>query len=190
MNNTNKAILAVTTSLALVFSTSVFADHKRHNHKQKEHVRYAKVVHVKPIYKKVRVSYPEQQCWHEEVRKPIKRRVNHSAPEAVFLGGLIGGVVGHELGRHNNPELATVAGAIIGSTLVHSANTQYYRTGEYRVQQRRHCRTENVYRIERRLKGYRVTYRFKGELYTTRMKHHPGKRIPVNVEVTPIRIRH
>ena len=167
MNNTNKAMLAVTTSLALIFSMSAFADHKRHDHKRhKEYVQYAKVVNVKPIYREVRVSYPEQQCWREEVRKPIKRQVNHSSPEAVLIGGIIGGVVGHELGRHNNPELATVAGAIIGTTLVHNANTQYYSTGEYRIQQRRHCRTENHYRTERRLKGYRVTYRYKGELYT------------------------
>lgn len=190
MNNTNKAILAIATSLTLCFSTSAFADHKRHTHKQKNHVRYAKVIHVKPIYKKVRVSYPEQHCWREEVKKPVKRRVNHSSPEAVVLGGFIGGVIGHELGKNNNPEAATVAGAIIGSTLVYNANTRYYRTGEYRIKHRRHCRTDNHYRTERQLKGYRVTYRFKGELYTTRMKHYPGKRIPVNVEVTPKRRRY
>ena len=187
MYYTNKAILALTTSLALIFSTSTLADHKRHTHKQKNQVRYAKVVHVEPIYRKVRVSHPEQHCWHEEIRKPVKRRANQSSPEAVLLGGIIGGVVGHELGRHSNQELATVAGAIIGSSVVYNANTQYYHTGEYKVKQHRHCRTENHYRTERRLKGYRVTYRFKGELYTTRMKHHPGKRIPVNVEITPIR---
>ncbi|WP_455201192.1 glycine zipper 2TM domain-containing protein [Kaarinaea lacus] len=180
MNNINKVMLVITTSLTLVFSSLAFADHKRHAHKQKEHVRYAKVIHVKPIYRKVRVVYPEQQCWREEVKKPVTRRVNHASPEAVVLGGFIGGVIGHELGKNNNPELATVAGALIGSTLVHNANTQYYRTGEYRVYQRRHCRTENHYRTERQLKGYRVTYRYRGELYTTRMKHHPGKRIPID----------
>ena len=190
MNNANKAIFAITTSLALVLSSTAFADHKRHSHKSKDHVSYAKVVHVNPIYKNVRVSYPEQICWHEEVNIPAKRHVSHSSPEAVMLGGFIGGVIGHELGKNNNPELATVAGAIIGSTLVHNANPQYYRTGEYRVKQRRHCRIENQYRTERQLRAYRVTYRYKGELYTTRMKQHPGKRIPVSVEVSPIRKRY
>ena len=190
MNNLYKAIFAVMTSLALVLSSTAFADHKRHSHKSKNHVSYAKVIHVKPIYKKVRISYPKQLCWHENVNKPVKRRVSHSSPEAVVIAGVIGGVIGHELGKNNNPELATVAGAIIGSTLVHNANTQYYRTGEYRIEQRRHCRVENRYRTERQLMGYRVKYRYKGEVFTTRMRQHPGKRIPVNVEVSPIRNRY
>ena len=191
MNNSNKILLLFLTALSLVLSGTAFADHQRHSHKHKpkQHIKYAKVVQVDPIYKEVRVYYPEQHCWQEQTRRPVKRVVSTAPPEAVLLGGIIGGVIGHELGKHNNPEFATVAGAPIGSSLVHNANSKYYTTGEYRIKQRRHCRTENHYRMERQLKGYHVTYRYKGEFYTTRMKRHPGKRIPINVDVRPMRKR-
>jgi len=33
--------------------------------------------------------------------------------------------------------------------------------------------------------GYNVTYRYQGRTYSTQMDHRPGKRIPVNVSVSP-----
>ncbi|KPJ94379.1 MAG: hypothetical protein AMJ53_05380 [Gammaproteobacteria bacterium SG8_11] len=164
--------------------------HQRHDRHHDKHKTYARVVAVEPIYKTVQVSYPEKQCWHEEARKPVKYRVNHVEPEKLILGGIIGGVIGHELGRNHNQELATVTGAVIGTAIAHSANAQYYHDGEYRTQSRKHCRVEHRVRTEQQFEGYRVTYRYKGELYTTRMRNHPGKRIPVNVEVTPERRHH
>lgn len=192
----NKTLLALTTTVALALSTSVMADHNRHDRHDRhdrhhdKHAPYAKVVHVKPIYKTIRVSYPEKQCWHEEVRRPTKHRVNYVEPEKLILGGIIGGVIGHELGRNHNQELATVTGAVIGTAIAHNANAEYYHRGEYRTHTRKHCRVEERYRTERKLKGYRVTYRYKGDLYTTRMREHPGKWIRVNVEVTPEKRRH
>jgi uncharacterized protein YcfJ len=192
----NKTILALTTTVALALSSNVMAEHSRHDRHDRhdshhdKHATYARVVHVDPIYKTVRVSYPEKQCWHEQARVPVKHRVNYVAPEKLILGGIIGGVIGHELGRNHNQELATVTGAVIGTAIAHSANAQYYHTGEYRTHPSKHCRVETHYRIEQQLAGYRVTYRYKGDLYTTRMREHPGKRIPVNVEVTPERSQH
>lgn len=190
MNNSTKTILIVATSLALLLSTSVSAEHKRQSHRDDSHVHYAKVVHVEPIYKTIQVAYPEQVCWNEEISKPIKRRVSNTSPEAMIVGGIIGGVIGHELGKNHNQRISTVAGALIGTAIASEANAQYYRTGEYRIEHRQYCQVENRYRTEQHLKGYHVTYRYKGELYTTRMKQPPGKRIPVNVEVTPVRKRH
>lgn len=190
MNNT---LLALTTTAALVLSTNVMADHQRHERHHHKHATYARVVHVDPIYKTVRVAYPEKHCWHKEAQKPVRHRVNYVPPEKLLLGGVIGGVVGHELGRNHNQELSTVAGAVIGTTIAYNANADYYGRGDDRgdyrrhQHQRKHCKVKNRYRTEQRLKGYRVTYRYKGELYTTWMREHPGKRIPVNVEVTPER---
>ena len=188
----NKTLLALATTTALALSTAVMADrenHHRHKGQYEKHATYARVVHVEPIYKTVRVSYPEKQCWQQEIRKPVKHRVTHVAPEKLILGGIIGGVIGHELGRNHNQELATVTGAVIGTAIAHGANTQYYYHKDD-SHHRQHCRVENRYRTERQLKGYHVTYRYKGDLFTTRMREHPGKRIRVNVDVTPLRHRH
>lgn len=189
----NKTLLALTTTAAIALSTSVMADHERHDRHDGHHDKhaiYARVVNVEPMYKTIRVSYPEKQCWQEEDRKPIKHRISYVAPEKLILGGIVGGVIGHELGRNHNQELATVTGAVIGTAIAHNANVQYYHTGEYRTQYREYCQVENRYRTEHQLIGYRVTYRYKGELYTTRMREHPGKRIRVNVDVTPERQHH
>jgi uncharacterized protein YcfJ len=145
---------------------------------------------VDPIYKTVRVAYPEKQCSYEEHRQPRKHRVSYVAPEKLILGGLIGGAIGHELGRNHNQELATVTGAVIGTAIAHSTNIQYYDRGDHGHQKPTYCRTETRYRTESQLQGYWVTYRYRGELYTTRMREHPGKRIRVNVEVVPVKHRH
>jgi len=47
------------------------------------------------------------------------------------------------------------------------------------------CRLERAYRSEERLQGYRVTYLYNGQTYTTRTSHDPGNRIRVRVSVSP-----
>ncbi|MCI0507060.1 MAG: glycine zipper 2TM domain-containing protein [Gammaproteobacteria bacterium] len=189
MKNMNKTLLVLTTMLTIIFSATASAEHKerkQNSHRHDDHNHYAKVVHVEPIYKIVHVAYPEQVCWQDEVRKPVIHRANHASPEAMIVGGILGGVIGHELGKNHDQGITTVAGALIGTAIASETNAQYYRTGEYRIEQRQHCRIENQYRTEQQLRGYRVTFRYKGELYTTRMKHHPGKHIPVDVRAAPV----
>ena len=182
----NKTLITIATLLVLVFSQNVLAGHKKHSRQHDKYVDYARVVHVKPIYKTVRVAVPVEQCRHESIQRPVKRRVKYAAPEDVLLGGIVGGIIGHELGDRHNKEFTTIAGAIIGSTIASSANAKYYRTADYRTQHRERCRIETQYRSEQQLVGYRVRYRYKGEMYTTRMNEHPGKRIPVKVKVIPV----
>jgi len=183
----NKALLAITTTLALVFSQNLLAEHSKKPRKDDRYIDYARVVHVEPVYETVRVAVPVEQCRQETIQTPVKRRVSYAAPGEVLLGGLIGGVIGHELGDRHNREFTTIAGAIIGSSIASEANAKYYRSGDYRVEQREHCRTRTQYRTEQQLAGYHVRYRYKGEMYTTRTRQHPGKKIPVKVEVTPVR---
>lgn len=180
-------LIAIATSLALAFSSHAFAghNHKGHHRHDHDHDRgaYAKVVFVKPIYKTVRVAEPEQYCQHRDVEKPVVRHVhNRQGKGDIIVGGLIGGIIGHELGRNHNQELATVTGVLIGTAIAHDANAKYYRTKEYRVEHQRHCRTEMRYHTESRLAGYRVKYRYKGDIYTTRMREHPGKFIRIDVK--------
>ena len=34
--------------------------------------------------------------------------------------------------------------------------------------------------------GYEVTYRYRGQVLTTRLSYHPGRRLAVNVDVVPL----
>lgn len=197
----NKTLLALTTTVALALSSNVMAEHKKHDrHGHKQQV-LAKVVHVEPIFKTVRVALPVKQCWREEDRHNRNHRVHYVAPEKVILGGLIGGAIGHELGRNHNQALSTLTGAVIGTAIAHTTNSQRYDEhyehnewrhdrGDYRHQHNKHCRTEYRYRTESQLQGYRVTYRYAGEFYDTRTHKHPGKWIPINIEVKPAKRHH
>jgi len=191
-----KLLTTVFFAAAIASSSLVYADHDypAHNnsdqHKSQrskhKHIAYAKVVDVDPIYKTIRISSPEQQCWYEDVHKPIKRHVRRNKPENVLIGGIIGGVIGHHLGEGHNRNVATLAGTLIGSAIGRDSGTRTVHTGEYQVSQERHCETHTTYRTEEQLQGYRVTYRYQGELFTTKTRQHPGKRIRVSVQITPV----
>lgn len=47
------------------------------------------------------------------------------------------------------------------------------------------CRTVLVEREERRINGYEVEYRYKGELYLSRMDVDPGNKLRIRVTVAP-----
>lgn len=47
------------------------------------------------------------------------------------------------------------------------------------------CRTVMVEREERRISGYDVEYRYKGELYLSRMDVDPGNKLRIRVTVAP-----
>ena len=49
-----------------------------------------------------------------------------------------------------------------------------------------HCRAIRDYHASRHIEGYRVTYRYQGHNYVTRMNRHPGRRIKVKVNVIPV----
>jgi len=174
----------------MVFSQNLLADHSRHARSHEQYIDYARVVHVEPVYKTIRIAVPVQHCRQENIQRPAFRRVSSASPGDVLLGGIIGGIIGHELGDRHNRDLTTVAGAIIGSNIASEANTRYYRTADYRRQQREFCTTTTQYRTEQQLVGYRVAYRYRGEIFTTRMREYPGKRIAVKVDVAPVRHRH
>jgi uncharacterized protein YcfJ len=145
----------------------------------------ARVTHVQPIYKTVRVSSPERECWNEPHRyNKHQRHTQNESYTAAIAGGIIGGVIGNQFGGGSGKKALTVAGALLGGSVGndyknHTRNySNDYSNGEQ-------CRVTNRYREEERLDGYRVTYKYNGKTYTTRMDHDPGRRIPVSVSVTP-----
>lgn len=130
---------------------------------------YAKVKRVTPVYKYVKVGGPIEQCY------TVKRHRHRDAGPAI-LGAIVGGAVGNAIGENT---ASTLAGAFIGSSISHSAShSRSYLT--------EHCEVEyRPTRKVRKLKGYDVTYRYKGNAYQTFLKRHPGDKIKVRVKVSP-----
>jgi uncharacterized protein YcfJ len=53
-------------------------------------------------------------------------------------------------------------------------------------QAHRSCTTITEKQARERVTAYRVTYRYRGHTSTTRLSHHPGDRMPVNVNLSPL----
>jgi len=152
---------------------------------QAKFVDHARVIKIEPIYRTVRISLPEQECWQEKIHTPVNYRSNKHSTGSMVVGGIIGGVVGRQVGHGKSRDIATVAGSVIGATIGHNlANNPQTSVNQIRYERR--CKTHARPRSESRLDGYWVTYRYKGEIFTTRMDERPGRRIRVMVNLMPI----
>lgn len=148
---------------------------------------YAKVVNVEPQVRHVRVSAPRRECYQEEVPVYESERGDRSATPTI-LGGILGGVVGHTMGNGNGKTVATVAGTILGGSIGRDIGSQRNPArsgGSTRYVSQDTCRVVDDYREEERIEGYRVTYRYNGADYVTRMNHDPGEKLRVRVMVQP-----
>ncbi len=136
----------------------------------------AKVIRVDPIYNLIEHEQPRRDCYTEEVYGSR----THSDPGATLVGGILGGVIGHNLGHGDRG--ATAFGTLVGATIA-SNNSTYEEPYSRDV---RRCTVRTDYVQEERMVGYRVTYRYRGHDYTTRMDRDPGKFVRLRVEATPV----
>lgn len=175
-------------AMAIIGIPIAQAGHKAHKVKRGAFYDEAEVVNVEPITRTVRISVPERECWQEEVYysdAPI-----HAADAArnVFIGGIVGGIIGHQFGSGRGKDVATLAGTLIGASVAHDrVKRRAHADSHERVATEERCRVVNHYQIEERIDGYRVTYRYQHESFTTRMPFDPGSSIRVRVQVSPVR---
>lgn len=143
-------------------------------------VDQAPVRSSEPIYEQV--SVPRQVCGSQWVTERVAAGGGQQAA-GTLIGAAAGGVLGHQVGRGSGRDVATVAGAVIGAIAGHHLGG---RDLAYQDQPRevRSCRT--VTEVESRLTGWRVTYDYRGQLYTTVLPHNPGAMLPVQVSVAPV----
>jgi uncharacterized protein YcfJ len=137
---------------------------------------YADVLRSSPVYETFRSAEPREECYEERV----ERRGGDGTGGAV-LGAIIGGALGNQVGKGDGRKAATVAGAVIGGAIGHD---QASRGDRYDGVERR-CRVVDDFREERRLVGYDVEYRYRGEVYMSRLEYDPGDKLRVRVSVTP-----
>lgn len=144
---------------------------------------YADVLRADPVYETVRFREPREECYDEEV---VRRERGGGDPTGgTVLGAIIGGVVGNQVGGGSGRRAATAAGAIIGGAVGHRVDsTNGGPDREYSDVQRR-CRMVDVEREERRVAGYDVEYRYKGDVYMSRLDYDPGNKLRIRVAISP-----
>ena len=158
MNKTVKTCL--TLSLSLLLSGMANAA---------SYYDYAKVKKITPVYKYVMVGGPQERCYSVPTH-------THANQDSTLVGVVVGAALGNLIGENTE---STVAGAVIGGSIGHSA-------AHHRVHMRQHCEIEyKPTRKARKLKGYEVTYKYKGKRYQTFLKNHPGDKLKVRVKVSP-----
>jgi uncharacterized protein YcfJ len=155
---------------------------------------YAQVTHVEPRYRQVRVSVPRQECY-TETRYGPDRRYAPERPVAggMILGSIIGAVIGHQFGHGPERGLGTVAGAVVGGAIGHDAAQRRaggeeeggYGERSGRPVESERCVTRYSERVEQRIEGYLVSYRYNDRNYQTDLPYDPGERLRVRVAVSP-----
>lgn len=140
----------------------------------------ARVTHVEPMYRTVRVEEPRRECWDEDV---YVERPGYRSHTGTILGGIVGGVLGHELGGHH-AGIATAAGTVLGASIGRDMSHRPDPDDGYYTRRER-CQMRHTYTTEQRIDGYRVTYEYAGREHETITDYEPGNHIRVRVAVDP-----
>ncbi|MEM0911231.1 MAG: glycine zipper 2TM domain-containing protein [Pseudomonadota bacterium] len=192
-----------------MLNNAAFAKNSHHHHWDKHYYgnnqhgyqisnrSYAKgrVINVVPIYGE-RNRYRKgnhKHCWLEPDPRHHRHHYNiHHRDKTIdtLAGAVIGGVIGNQFGSGSGRKIATVAGAAIGGSIAnqssnhvtHDKHREYENSGFIEV-----CDHDISYKKPRKrnIKGYQVTYRYKGNVYQSYTRRHPGKFIDLVVSVIP-----
>jgi uncharacterized protein YcfJ len=144
---------------------------------------YADVLRVDPVYEYFQVSEPREECYDERV---VTREPRGGDPTGgTILGAIIGGAIGNQVGSGSGRRAATVAGAVIGGSVGRDVDRNNGGPGRTYEDRERRCRIVEDAREEQRIAAYNVEYRYRGEVYMSRLDYDPGDRLRVRVSVTP-----
>jgi len=159
------------------------------------HYGWADVLRVDPVYEDgpaasgdAAAAQPQQECYEEQV---LEAPAQGSAPDdgkrvgGTVIGALVGSLIGSRFGKGDGRKAATAAGAVAGGVIGNNvAANSASPPGPPRYRTQRRCRQVEG-NGSRHVVAYDVEYRYRGEVYTSRMNADPGDRMRVRVTVMP-----
>ncbi len=189
---TIQVVVSAAALLGVLMNSAVFAgrddhdDHDsrrggygHHRHHQHDHIRpevvYAPVIYVEPMYQVIERVRPRRECWSST----DSYRSGNDGAGGLVLGGLLGGVIGHNVAHGRDRDAAVLAGTLLGATIGHDMA----HNGASAPVTRTHCETVDDYGERTEIIGYRVQYRYFGRIYETHTDRHPGARVRVTVNI-------
>ena len=155
------------------------------------HYAWADVLRVDPVYDDAVPAAAHEECYEEQVLDPAPAAGASDAGKrtgATFIGAIIGGIIGNHFGKGNGREATTAAGAVAGGVVgnnVAASHDTVVAAGAPKYTTQRHCRQVGGAGNQRRVIAYDVEYRYRGEVYSSRLNYDPGDRMRVRVSVTP-----
>jgi uncharacterized protein YcfJ len=157
----------------------------RHHGKGEHFTDTAKVINVIPVYRTVRITEPVEECYEEVIYHEDYYDDDYRSATPMVAGGIIGGIVGNQFGSGDGKTFMTIAGTVLGGSIgrdIGASNRQHANNDDQIVTR---CETIDHYREEEELEGYRVSYRYRGEMFHTTLPYHPGKKLKLSVSVQP-----
>lgn len=131
------------------------------------HYGWADVLRADPVQAVTRTEVPRQECYEQ----PVVRHEGGNSTAGTVLGAVIGGVLGNTVGKGDGRRAATVVGAVAGGAVGNRVSGQ---GRDYETSQTQ-CRQVSSVSEQRRVVGYDVEYRYRGEIYTSRLSYDPGE---------------
>jgi uncharacterized protein YcfJ len=142
----------------------------------------APVISVVPIVQTVTDKIPHRSCHDELVR--VERRGRHHSRVPQVLGAVIGGAAAGAIGDNTGHQgIIATAGALLGAAIGQDAAYRNNTRSQYVTEER--CTIDYELRDREIVTGYRVGYRYDGNIYHTRTTQRPGDTIRLNVVVEP-----
>lgn len=148
-------------------------DQTPYHRAQQERLYEADVVAVRAV-----LGPPEKRCWIE--RENVVQERDSGLPETV-VGAVIGGILGHQIGKGDGQTLATVGGAVAGA-VVGNAIGRDSDEDEVRTRDVQRCVTDQH---RDRPEFWDVSYIFRGVEHRLQMTSPPGRTITVNAYGEP-----
>ncbi|MEW9623878.1 glycine zipper 2TM domain-containing protein [Rhodanobacter geophilus] len=142
------------------------------------HYGWADVLRVDPVYGVARTEVPRQVCQDQTV---VQQRPGNTTAGSI-LGAVVGGVLGSTVGHGNGRTLSTAVGAVAGGAVGGQVAAN---SGSQTTQTVTNCHQVSTVSEQRQIMGYDVEYRYRGEVYESRLNYDPGERLRVRVSVTP-----
>jgi uncharacterized protein YcfJ len=144
---------------------------------------HAPVVSSEPIVEVVTRKIPHEEC--HDVESRVTAPAGAHSPTPGLLGTAIGGAVGGAAGHDSRYQpLLIGAGALIGASI--GTDVAHQRSAQSYYVTRRQCGIDYELRDTERVVGYRVGYRYQGNVYYTRTETPPAGSIRLRVDVSPV----
>ena len=149
------------------------------------HYAYARVLAVQPVYRQS-VRHVET-CYHDAVAHRRHAR-DSNAIVPLMTGAVVGGAIVNATGpKRRAKQREIIAGAVVGGVIADRIiERRQNRRQRVAINGNRQCvRTQETHHGQQ-LQGYQVTYRYRGQEFSTFTRQHPGKRIRLAVNLTPV----
>jgi len=142
---------------------------------------YADVLRSDPILESIQEARPREVC--RDITSTESTGYENTTA-GTLIGAIVGAAIGNQVGDGSGRRAATVAGAVAGGAIGREAAAGNNSQGQRRST-RTACEVVDDYVERKEVVGYDVQYRFRGEVFSSRLSYDPGEKLRIRVAISP-----